>query len=132
MALSEDGQDAVSTLLVANKLATALRGVGQTDRAIGLLEHAVDYRMRIFGDEHSDTLVSMANLVVVLLEAGNYIRARAFNERVLAARERVLGADHPATQDSREGLRLLLELIEVIEVIERVEQVEWLEQEPKP
>ena len=91
MALSEDGQDAVSTLLVANNLAAALRGVGQTDRAIGLLEHAVDCRIRILGDEHPDTLVSMANLVVVLLEAGNYIRSRTFNERVLAARERVLG-----------------------------------------
>jgi hypothetical protein len=70
--LSEEGQDVPAALQAANDFGTALQGVGQTDRAIEMLEHVVNRRKQVLGDEHPDTLNSMANLVVALLKSGDY------------------------------------------------------------
>jgi hypothetical protein len=56
------------------------------------------------GPEHADTLSAKHNLAVVLDEQGEFAEARYRYEKVLQARERLLGPEHPDTLATRRGL----------------------------
>jgi hypothetical protein len=57
-------------------------------------------RKRVLGDEHPDTLTSMANLAFTLQSQARPEEALALIERCFQLRQRVLGERHPDTKAS--------------------------------
>ena len=57
-------------------------------------------RKRVLGEEHPDTLTSMANLALTYLDQGQWTEAEQLSVQVLEARMRILGKEHPDTQES--------------------------------
>ena len=52
---------------------------------------------RILGEEHPDTLTSMANLAATYSDQGRTGEAAALQEEVLQKFRRILGEEHPDT-----------------------------------
>ena len=77
-------------------LARTLRTAGDLAGARRLEERAVAAKVRLWGEEHPDTLISMNNLAEILGGQGDLEGARRLQERVLEVRKRVLGKEHPA------------------------------------
>ena len=59
---------------------------------------------RVLGEEHPDTLNSMANLAVTYRQRGRLEEAEGLEVRVLEIRKRVLGEEHPNTLMSMANL----------------------------
>jgi len=69
-----------------------------------LFERQLEFRRRVLGPEHPDTLTSMSNLANTLGAQGEAARARKLNEETLDIRRRVLGPEHPDTLTSMSNL----------------------------
>ena len=65
------------------------------DNAVRLLEEAVEIRKRVLGPEHANCLTSMGNLANAYFGKGEYARAAASGEEILACRRRALGEEQP-------------------------------------
>jgi hypothetical protein len=52
---------------------------------------------RVLGDEHPETLASMANLALTYRFQGRWKEAEELNVQVMQTRKRVLGNEHPDT-----------------------------------
>ncbi|PVF98646.1 hypothetical protein CPB86DRAFT_673494, partial [Serendipita vermifera] len=72
--------------------------------ALELGTKAVEFRQKILGNEHRDTLTSMAHLSDCFLEIGNHDEALRLALKVLNIRQRVLGIEHPDTKWSLESV----------------------------
>ena len=62
--------------------------------------------MRVLGEEHSDTLTSMANLASTYWNQGWWKEAEELEVQVMPTRKRVLGEEHPDTLTSMGNLAL--------------------------
>jgi tetratricopeptide (TPR) repeat protein len=123
------GPEHTSTLTSVNNLAGLLESKGDYAGAQPLYERALAASERVLGPDHPDTLTYVNNLAflldikndlriehnladffwMVLLESnGDYAGAQPLYERALAASERVLGPDHPATLASVANLAIFL------------------------
>jgi hypothetical protein len=60
----------------------------------------METRKRVLGDEHPDTLTSMANLASTYREQGRWDEAFALMETCFQRRRQILGERHPYTQSS--------------------------------
>jgi hypothetical protein len=98
------GEDDLSTLRVAARLANRLDELGEHEQARALDEDALARRRRILGDDHPETLVSASNLAIRFHALGELEQARALDEDTLARRRRILGDDHPDTLMSANNL----------------------------
>ena len=58
---------------------------------------AMETNIRVLGEEHPDTLTSMANLTLTCLDQGCWKQAEELDVRVMETRKRVLGEEHPDT-----------------------------------
>jgi tetratricopeptide (TPR) repeat protein len=83
----------------------------------GLGRWSDEYKIRVFhfgklraraGTEHSDTLMSMNSLAVVLRNQGKYEQAEEMHRQVLRLYETVLGKEHPDTLASITNLGAVL------------------------
>ncbi len=88
--------------------------IGKTYGDLGLypeaqrqLEHALDLRRRVLGEEHPDTLGTMNDLAYQYLNQGKYAQTEPLYTKVLEIRRRVLGAEHPGTLTSMNDLGYL-------------------------
>jgi hypothetical protein len=80
---------------------------GQRDHAaVPLGEDVLDRCERLLGPAHVETWRARNNLGATHLLARRPVRAARIPEEVHADRERVLGDDHPATQDTRDLLTM--------------------------
>jgi hypothetical protein len=59
---------------------------------------------RVLGEEHSDTLISMANLATTYSNQGRWTEAEKIEVQVLETSRRVLGEKHPDTLISMANL----------------------------
>ncbi|KAH7396274.1 hypothetical protein BKA66DRAFT_454797 [Pyrenochaeta sp. MPI-SDFR-AT-0127] len=59
---------------------------------------------RLLGDEHPDTLSSMNSLAYTLHSQSRTDEAISLMEKVLQLRQRILGPDHPRTEESLQVL----------------------------
>jgi len=62
---------------------------------------------RMLGEEHPDTLTSMANLALTYRKQGRWKEAEELNMQVMETSIRVLGEEHPSTLTSMANLALI-------------------------
>ncbi len=93
---------------VPAQLGAFLSDNGVYSPAEPLLRRALEASERVLGPEHSDTLLSMNNLAMLLEHKGDNGGAQPLLERAMEARERLLGPEHPDTLTSVNNLALLL------------------------
>ena len=74
------------------------RGAYASARA--LYERELDFRRRVQGPEHPDTITSMNNRAEMLRRQGDLAGARKLQEETLNIRRRVQGPEHPDTLNS--------------------------------
>ena len=91
-----------------NDLALTLRGQGELGGARELLGQVLEGRLRVLGEEHPDTLMSMYNLASTLRALGDLRGVRALQEQVWEASRRVSGEAHPDTLTSMNNLAVTL------------------------
>ncbi len=74
--------------------------LGELDRALVLLEDCLAKRRRVLGDNHHNTLATLANVASVLDDKGDFTRALPMFQECLASFKRMYGNDHEATLES--------------------------------
>jgi hypothetical protein len=57
----------------------------------------LDVKRRVLGEEHPDTLITIADVADLWQDQGKYGQAEGLYARVLTVRRRVLGTQHPDT-----------------------------------
>ena len=77
------------------------------DEAIPLAERLFRLRQKTLGAEHQDTVESMGDLGVLLLETGDLVRAEPLLRLNLTLMEKVRGEQHPETANSLQNLAYL-------------------------
>ena len=92
-----------------NTVGATYVGLGLYTEAEPHLRAALETRSQRMGDEHLDTLGTMANLAAVLIELGRLSEAESLLRQVLQSRRRVLGADHVQTLRAMNGLAGVLQ-----------------------
>jgi tetratricopeptide (TPR) repeat protein len=93
------GEEHMDTLVAMSRLGHAYAGKGQWNVALKHQIKALDSLKRLCGEEHRDTLTAMAWLASCYWERNDGQRSEAviLYEKVLTARRRTLGNDHPIT-----------------------------------
>jgi hypothetical protein len=77
---------------------------GQWNKAEELQVQAAAMRRRVLGEEHPDTLTSMANLASTFWNQGRWTEAEKLEVQVIEMSSRVLGEEHPDTLTSMANL----------------------------
>ena len=67
----------------------------------------IEKRMHALGEEHSDTLTSMEDLVVTYFHQQQWRKAKALEVVVMEKRMHILGEKHPDTLRSMEALVII-------------------------
>jgi tetratricopeptide (TPR) repeat protein len=80
---------------------------GRYKEAEPLLINLQESRRRVLGEEHPDTLESIADLGLLYEHQGRYNEAEPLFVKVLEIRRRVLGEEHPDTLKSKAHLGML-------------------------
>ena len=88
----------------ADAIASAYVSAGRLSEAIPLFEQILTDRIRIQGNDHTDTMTSRDNLAEAYQETGRLNEAITLYEQTLADSTRILGDDHPNTLASRNNL----------------------------
>jgi Cdc6-like AAA superfamily ATPase len=94
---------------LARKCASALYSDGRYREAEELEVQVMQTTKRVLGDEHPDTLTSMANLASTYSDQGRWREAEELEAQVMQTRKRVLGDEHPDTLTSMNNLALTYE-----------------------
>ncbi|KAH7110139.1 kinesin light chain 3 [Dendryphion nanum] len=82
------------------RCAMALQNDGRFSEAEQLFLQVMDTWKRILGDEHPDTLTSMANLALTFWNQGRWKDAEELEAQIIETRKKVLGDEHPNTLTS--------------------------------
>ncbi len=90
------GQPAVAATL-RHVLAERYHDLGLDAAAVALERQALAERRRVLGEDHPDTIESVANLGVYLLALGRTDEASPYYREALDTSRRVWGNDHPRT-----------------------------------
>ncbi|KAI8710446.1 hypothetical protein NCS52_01574800 [Fusarium sp. LHS14.1] len=78
--------------------------IGNYTTAERLGGKAVETTLKVLGEEHPDTLASMANLALTFWNQGRWKEAEELQVGVMETRKRVLGGEHPDTLTSMANL----------------------------
>ena len=89
---------------LAWKYAMSLYSDGRYREAEGPFKEASQTFKKVLGEEHPDTLTSMANLASTYRNQGRWKEAEELFVQVMETRKRVLGAEHPDTLTSMANL----------------------------
>jgi hypothetical protein len=68
---------------------------GRWKEAEELKVQALETRKRVLGEEHPDTLTSIASLALTYSKQGRWKEAEELNVQVMETMQRVLGEEHP-------------------------------------
>jgi tetratricopeptide (TPR) repeat protein len=82
---------------LARRCASALYNEGQYKKAEELDVQVMQIRKRVLGDEHPDTLTSIADLASTYWDQGRWKEAEELEMQVMQIRKRVLGDEQPDT-----------------------------------
>ncbi|KAL8815792.1 MAG: hypothetical protein Q9223_005111 [Gallowayella weberi] len=101
-------QSSVSTITRKKKgiaeFALAFSEAGRWKEAEELEVQVMETSQRVLGEEHPDTLTSMANLASTYRNQGRWKEAEELEVQVLEISQRVLGEEHPFTLTSMANL----------------------------
>jgi hypothetical protein len=89
---------------IAVQFSLAYHEGGQWREAEMLQLQVMETRKQVLGEEHPDTLTSMANMASTYWNQGRWKEAEVLNVQVLEATKRVLGEEHPDTLTSMANL----------------------------
>ena len=87
-----------------SKFALVFSEAGQWKEAEELFAQVMETRKRALGEEHPDTLTSMANLASTYRNQGRWKEAEELQAKELKICSRVLGEEHPSTLTSMANL----------------------------
>jgi len=96
------------TLTAANRLGIAFWQAGYSDRAIGLLDQALDRAAAALGSDHPLRVDLLGTLGEILFEQRQLHQAQAIQREVLANRIRHSGENHPASLEAKGDLAAML------------------------
>lgn len=102
-------QDAKERIDLAWKVGNCLDSDGRWKEAETLIIQVTNFRIRVLGKEHPDTLTSMNNLAGLYESQGKCEAAKALYEETLQLRKKILGLEHPQTLGSINKLARLYE-----------------------
>jgi serine/threonine protein kinase len=88
-------------------IGTAYRNVVEFPSAAQQFERALELRRRALGDQHNDTLRSMADLAQMYGLEQKFAQAEALYANVLNGQRRLLGEEHPETLTTQHDLGAL-------------------------
>jgi tetratricopeptide (TPR) repeat protein len=89
---------------LVEKVALANWRRGDYGKAVLWQREGLEATERLLGKEHPETLTSVNNLALLLMDQGDYEPVGPLYRRALEARERVLGKEHPDTLTSVNNL----------------------------
>jgi len=92
--------DAALQSHLLNDLGTVTSGMGDHKAALKLLEEALAIRHGLYGEEHSDTARSLANVASESSKLGKLDKALELGDQALDIRRKLFGNDHPDTAAS--------------------------------
>ncbi|KAJ4002988.1 hypothetical protein NW766_012638 [Fusarium irregulare] len=98
------GEESHKTLNAMNDLATTFSGQDKLEQAKQLYDHVFQVRKRLLGADHIDTVWAMDNLATTF--EGK--EAEEMQRRVIEAKVRTYGEEHPETLHSKGNLALTL------------------------
>jgi tetratricopeptide (TPR) repeat protein len=96
--------DSVKTCLLLEKFGRCLYSDGRYNEAERSFSRVMETRTRVLGQEHPDTLTSIANLASTFWNQGRWKEAEELNMQVVETMKRVLGQEHPSTLTSMANL----------------------------
>ncbi|KAF1969506.1 kinesin light chain [Bimuria novae-zelandiae CBS 107.79] len=91
-------------IVLAWKCAMVLLSDGRYHEGEKLFVQVMETSSRVLGEEHPDTLTSMANLASTYRNQGRWKEAEVLDVQVIETRKRVLGEEHPSTLTSMTNL----------------------------
>ena len=86
-------------------MSDVLRDLHRPQEAYDILTDVVKFAQKKFGHEHQNTLVIRNLHAAVLVQLDRRDESYAIYNDVLAAEARILGPDHPLTQETRQGMQ---------------------------
>ncbi|KAJ7854040.1 P-loop containing nucleoside triphosphate hydrolase protein [Mycena olivaceomarginata] len=89
--------DAEVALVFKQQYGLILWEAGKYKQYEKLLEGVLEKQKQVLGDNHPDTLLTMANLANTYSDLGEYQKAKELNATVLEKLKQVLGNNHPDT-----------------------------------
>ncbi|MBX2811024.1 MAG: tetratricopeptide repeat protein [Myxococcales bacterium] len=89
-----------------NNLGIVWLNKGESDRAIGYLEQALDVRLKALSEQHPDVAGTYNNLGVAWATE-DLSKAKGYVNQALSIYIPTLGEAHPLTQETRQNLRRL-------------------------
>jgi hypothetical protein len=93
--IGEEAIVAQASLLLCSGLYAL--GIGAYVDAEKMTKKSTEFRERVLGDEHPDTITSKANLALTYWNQGRWTEAETMGLEVLETSKRVLGDEHPST-----------------------------------
>jgi len=91
---------------IRNAIGSAMRDVGEYEKAVEHLDRALVLRKAKLGPEHPDTLTLLGNLAMAYRAAGKLEQALPLYEETLKLQKTKLGPEHPDTLRSMGNLAL--------------------------
>ncbi|KAJ5207451.1 FabD/lysophospholipase-like protein [Penicillium cf. griseofulvum] len=107
-AVGKDDKCSREKVNLAERCGNCLYYDGRYREAETMCQITLEYRERVRGPEHPNTLTSVNNLGLVLNMQGKYAEAEALYRRALQDREKVQGPEHPDTLTSVNNLGFVL------------------------
>jgi hypothetical protein len=116
------GPDDPQTLTVACRLAVAFWSAGYIDRAIGLLDQAVDLLTASLGREHPMRVDALSTLGEMVFQEGHAEQAGVIHREVLECRLQHAGANDPDTLAAKGDLATVLFALDQEDEAEQLER----------
>ena len=102
------GENAESTLVAKDHLASLLKKQGDYESALRIYEDVFARRQKTLGWDHSITLASAHEVAELLRLTSRFVDAEALYQRVWCSRNQILGHDAWATMASKNNLAICL------------------------
>jgi len=96
--------DPLAVARLQNILGESLNELGNSQKAIGVLERARETQSKLLGANHRDTLSTMGNLATAYSYAGKQNLALPLYQETLKLKKAKLGPDHPDTLTTMNNL----------------------------
>ena len=91
------GAPETNILIAQGNLATTYWEVGRIEEALRIERDVYSGRVRLYGEEHEDTLSTATNYAVSLKDQGHFDEAKALLRKTTPAAQRVLGSNDETT-----------------------------------